>query len=82
MIVANDRGRKRSMRKLEMTAAQMANKGASGDLRAGKMLLDYAAKAEEQYAAKSPTEVPLTPSDQEIADAFLAEYRRSLGIGE
>lgn len=82
VIVANDRGHKRSMRKLDMTAAQMANKGASGDLRAGKMLLDYAAKAEEQHAAKAPVDVPLTLSDQEIADAFLAEYRRSLGMGE
>jgi hypothetical protein len=81
LITAHHGGRQRKMPKLRATATQMANKGASGDLRAGKMLLDYAAKAEEQHAAKVPAEVPLTLSDQEIADAFLAEYRRSLGMG-
>lgn len=77
-VTANtDRGRKRKMRKLNATATQIANKGASGDLRAGKMLLDMAAKAEAAEAAKAVPDM-LTISDQEILDAFLAEHRRHL----
>ena len=76
-ITANEHGRKRTLRKLDATATQIANKGASGDLRAGKMLLDMAAKAEAMEAAKSVPET-LTISDQEILDRFLADYRRHL----
>jgi replication-associated recombination protein RarA len=50
-VMANENGRKRKVRKLDATATQIANKGASGDLRAGKMLLDMAARAEEQQAS-------------------------------
>jgi len=80
VVTANDRGRKRKMRKLDLTASQFANKGSSGDHRAGKALLDYVTKAEQQLALKASADVPLTVSDREIAEAFLTEYRRSLGL--
>lgn len=76
-VAANENGRKRRIRKLDATATQIANKGASGDLRAGKMLLDMAAQAEAREAAQAPPET-LTLSDQEILDQFLAEYRKHL----
>ena len=76
-VAANENGRKRRIRKLDATATQIANKGASGDLRAGKMLLDMAAQAEARDAAQAAPE-PLTLSDQEILDQFLAEYRKHL----
>lgn len=76
-VTANEHGRRRKVRKLDATATQIANKGASGDLRAGKMLLDMAAKAEALEAAKAAPDV-LTISDQEILDRFLADYRRHL----
>ena len=76
-VAANENGRKRRIRKLDATATQIANKGASGDLRAGKMLLDMAAQAEARDAAQSSPET-LTLSDQEILDQFLAEYRKHL----
>ena len=80
-VTANtDRGRKRRMRKLDATATQIANKGASGDLRAGKLLLDMAAKAEAFEAGKAVPDT-LTISDQEILDRFLADYRRHLEEG-
>ena len=81
-VTANENGRKRKVRKIDATATQIANKGASGDLRAGKMLLDMAAKAEalDAFQAVPPT---LTISDQEILDRFLADYRRHLeGTGQ
>lgn len=79
-VPANENGRKRRMRKLEATATQIANKGALGDLRAGKMLLDMAAQAEARDAAVAAPET-LTVSDQEILDQFLADYRKHLEEG-
>ena len=74
-VAANENGRKRRIRKLDATATQIANKGASGDLRAGKMLLDMAAQAEARDAGVEAPET-LTVSDQEIFDQFLADYRK------
>jgi len=76
-VAANENGRKRRIRKLDATATQIANKGASGDLRAGKMLLDMAAQAEARDCAQTAPET-LTISDQEILDDFLAQYRKHL----
>ena len=77
VTASTDRGRKRKMRKLNATATQIANKGASGDLRAGKWLLDRAATAAAAAAAKAVPDT-LTISDQEILDSFLADYRHHL----
>ena len=79
-VAASENGRKRRIRKLDATATQIANKGASGDLRAGKMLLDMAAQAEARDAAQAAPET-LTISDQEILDDFLSAYRKHLEEG-
>ena len=80
-VTANtDHGRKRKMRKLDATATQIANMGASGNLRAGKMVLDMAVKAESLEAAKAVPKT-LTISDQEILDCFLADHRRHIEEG-
>jgi hypothetical protein len=76
-VAANENGRKRRIRKLDATATQIANKGASGDLRAGKMLFDMAAQAEARDVGVVAPET-LTVSDQEIFDQFLADYRKHL----
>ena len=77
-IIANENGTRRKMRKIEASAAQLANKGASGDIRAGKMLLDMAARAESEQKSVEVTDLPLSQTDQEILDKFLAEYREHL----
>jgi replication-associated recombination protein RarA len=79
-VAANENGRRRRIRKLDATATQIANKGASGDLRAGKMLLDMAAQAEARDAGEAASDT-LTISDQEILDDFLAQYRTHLEEG-
>ena len=79
-VAANENGRKRRIRKLDATATQIANKGASGDLRAGKMLLDMAAQAEARESGQAAPET-LTISDQEILDDFLGQYRKHLEEG-
>jgi hypothetical protein len=77
-VTATENGKRRKIRKLDATAAQLANKGASGDLRAGKLLLDMTARAEAEREAAMPSDIPLTQSDQEIVEAFLADFRRHI----
>lgn len=79
-VTANANGRKRRMRKIEATAVQVANQGMQGDLRAGKLLLDYAARAEEQRDSAGAAGPRLMQSDLEIVEDFLARYRRSIGV--
>lgn len=76
-VPTNENGRKRHMRKLDAAATQIANKGASGDFRAGKLLLEIGAQAEAQKAVQAVPE-KLTLSDQEILDDFLSQYRKHL----
>lgn len=68
-------GKRRKYSKADATAAQIANKGASGDIRAGKMLLDMTSRAEAAQEAAMPVDVSLTHTDQEIVEAFLADFR-------
>ena len=70
-ITVTEQGRRRRKSKLEVTAAQIANKGAGGDLRAAKMALDLATKAEGNQQGP-PTALPLTESDRDIAERFIA----------
>jgi hypothetical protein len=79
-VEANENGRKRRIRKLDAAATQIANKGAFGDFRAGKLLLEIGAQAEAREATQAVPE-KLTISDQEILDDFLAQYRNHLEEG-
>src|SRR3954453_18064187 len=70
-ITVTEQGRRKRKSKLEVTAAQIANKGAGGDLRAAKMAFDLAAKAEgNQQGAPAP--LPLNDNDRAIAERFIA----------
>ena len=70
-IIVTEQGRRKRKSKLEVTAAQIANKGAGGDLRAAKMALDLHAKAEGNQSA-GPVVMPLTENDRAIAERFIA----------
>lgn len=70
-IIVTEQGRRKRKSKLEVTAAQIANKGAGGDLRAAKMALDLHAKAEGNQSGQ-PTIMPLTENDRAIAERFIA----------
>ena len=70
-VTVTEQGRRRRKSKLEVTAAQIANKGAGGDLRAAKMAFDLAAKAEGNHSA-APASMPLTQNDRVIAERFIA----------
>lgn len=70
-VTVTEQGRRRRKSKLEVTAAQIANKGAGGDLRAAKMAFDLATKAEGKQPG-GPTVLPLTENDRAIAERFIA----------
>ena len=70
-ITVTEQGRRKRKSKLEVTAAQIANKGAGGDLRAAKMAFDLASKAEGNLQG-APAELPLTENDRAIAERFIA----------
>jgi hypothetical protein len=74
-VTVTEKGKRGKIRKLDATAAQLASKGATGDMR-GKMLLDMAARAEADHGAAVPLGVKLTHTDQEIVEAFLADFRK------
>jgi hypothetical protein len=70
-VTVTEQGRRKRKSKLEVTAAQIANKGAGGDLRAAKMALDLATKAEGNHGG-TPAVLPLTENDRAIAERFIA----------
>lgn len=58
-VTVTEQGKRKRKSKLEVTTAQIANQSASGDLRAAKMALDQARKAEERAEALATTPLHL-----------------------
>jgi Family of unknown function (DUF5681) len=77
-ITVTENGRRRKRSKLEVTAAQIANQGASGNLSAGKTAFDLVRRAEERQLEASGTSGELSLSDREIAERFVARLRRTI----
>mgnify|MGYP001013619831 CR=1 FL=1 len=73
-----EQGKRKRKSKLAITAAQIANKGAGGDLRAAKMALEQARKAEERAHADALGAPVMTESDHEIAARVVARLRQIL----
>ncbi len=77
-ITVTEQGQRKRRSKLDITAAQVANKGASGDLRAAKMAFDLARKVEERAEAQSSNTPVMSQADREIADRVIARLRQIL----
>jgi len=75
-ITVTENGRRRRRTKLEVTAAQIANQGASGNLNAGKTTFDLVRRAEERQMQGGGTGGELSLSDREIAERFVARLRQ------
>ena len=73
LTITENQKRKR-VSKIAASAKQIANSGASGDLRAAKMVMDYGLKAEGSQAG-APQAAPLTINDKEIVARFIARLR-------
>lgn len=75
-VTVTEQGRRKRKSKLDITAAQIANKGASGDLRAAKMALDQARKAEERAESDTIRAPIMTQADHEIAARVIARLEQ------
>ena len=73
-VTINEGGIRRRVSKLHAGATQLANKAASGDLRAGKLAFDFAIKDEQEAATPAPAE-QLVATDVEIVDRLIARLR-------
>ena len=73
-VTITENGKRKRVSKLAANAKQIANQGASGEIRAAKMAVDFALRAEREREA--PTEVqPLSHNDREIVDRFIGRLK-------
>ncbi len=80
-VTVTEQGKRRRRSKLDIAAAQIANKGAGGDLRAAKMAFDQARKAEERAEADTLRAPIMTQDDHEIAARVIARLTLFLAEG-
>lgn len=80
-VVVTEQGRRRRRSKLDITAAQVANKSAGGDLRAAKMVFDEARKAEERAETKMVRAPIMAQADHEIAARVIARLKLIISQG-
>lgn len=70
-LTVTENSKRKRISKLAANAKQIANQGASGDLKAAKLSMDLALKAESGVAAVA-TLLPLTQNDRAIVERFIA----------
>ena len=70
-LTVTENNKRKRISKIAASAKQIANQGASGNLKAAKLSMDLALKA-EIGAAAVPTELPLTQNDRAIVERFIA----------
>lgn len=80
-VTVTEQGKRKRKSKLEITAAQLANKGAGGDPRAAKLLLDQTRKAEEDAEANSGQAPVMTRTDREIVELVVARIAEAIKQG-
>ena len=80
-VTVTEQGQRKRRSKLDITATQIANKGAGGDLRAAKMALDQARKAEERAEADTVRAPIMTEADHAIAARVIARLKLILATG-
>ena len=70
-VTITENGKRKRVSKLAANAKQIANQGASGEIRAAKMAVDFALRAEKEREA--PIEVAsLSQNDRAIVERFIA----------
>lgn len=81
MITVTEAGKRKRKAKIIVAAAQVANQGASGDLRAAKLLFDETRKSEERRDAAVSRAAIMTEHDREIADRVIATLTKLITQG-
>lgn len=79
-ITVKDGGKPpRKISKLDAGLTQLANRAATGDLRAIQMVLSLAQGMETKRDAEASTEVPLTDADRQVLDLLMQRVQRNFG---
>ena len=73
-VTITENGKRRRVSKLAANAKQVANQGASGELKAAKMTMDFAMRAEREREAP-PEARTLSQNDREIVERFIARLK-------
>lgn len=80
-VMVTEQGKRKRKSKLDITATQLANKGAGGDVRAVKLLLDQARKTEQRAESNAVRAPVMTKSDHEIAAMVIERIAKVLEQG-
>tara|TARA_R110002074_G_scaffold150408_1_gene303662 strand:+ start:2333 stop:2719 length:387 start_codon:yes stop_codon:yes gene_type:complete len=80
-VTVIEQGKRTRKSKLDISLAQVANKGAGGDLRAIKLGIDQVRKAEERAEAEAVRAPIMTVADREIADRVIARLKQFIAEG-
>ena len=81
-VTVTEQGKRKRKSKLDISFAQIANKGASGDLRAIRLGIDQVRKAEERAEAEAVRAPIMTEADREIVARVIARLKQIISEGE
>jgi hypothetical protein len=81
-VVINENGQRKTVTKLEAALKQLVNKGASGDLRALRQLLELARDSEAEQNVPGAEHPVLGRLDQEVIEGILQRFQGQEGEGE
>lgn len=80
-VVINENGQRKTITKLEAALKQLANKAASGELRALQLLLALVRSAEEQSGVPESPKQPLEENDKKVMEEIVRRFENSLKGG-
>lgn len=75
-VVVTENGKRKTITKLEAMTKQLVNKGASGDARVAKMLMDFIRVVEAQASTDDDGKSVLKQDDREAMSSFLDRMKR------
>ena len=76
-VVINENGRRKTVTKLEAALKQLVNKGANGDTRALRLLLDLAREAEAKQNAEGDRNPMVGQLDQEVIEGIMKRFQEA-----
>jgi hypothetical protein len=74
-VVVNENGQRKTITKREAAFKQLANKAASGDLRALQLLVNLSREAETRESESQPNSLTLSESDQKVMERILKRFQ-------
>jgi hypothetical protein len=81
-VVINENGQRKKVTKLEAALKQLANKAASGDMRAIRQLLELAQDAQDKQIASVNENPVVDELDREVIEGVLKRFQEEAGSEE